>query len=103
MDALKDATALGTNFARKLAARQLPAVKEYSAALQDYADGKTDAIDFGKSVLNLGVREAMRGAEEFVKFSSEFYSKLFSTTQVKVAEALGEPKESAEGKATHKR
>jgi hypothetical protein len=54
-------------------------------------------------VLNLGVRETLRGAEDFVKFSSEFYSKLFSTTQVKVAEALGEPKESGEAKGTHKR
>lgn len=87
-DSLKDVKDLGSNFARKLANRQLPAVHEYAGALQSFVDGKTDEIELGKSIFNLGLREAARNAEDFVKFGFEMWSKALSLTGVKMGEAI---------------
>jgi len=88
-DTFKEFTESGTNYYRTLAGRQLPAVKAYGNALQDFADRKIDEVEFGKSVINLGMHEYLRSAEDLVKLSFEFYSKLLSTTGVKVSEVLG--------------
>ena len=88
-DTFKEFTDFGTNYYRTLAGRQLPAVKAYGSALQDFADRKIDEVEFGKSVVNLGMHEYLRSAEDLVKLSFEFYSKVLSMTGVKVSEALG--------------
>lgn len=89
-DTLKDVKDIGSNFARTLASRQLPAVHEYAGALQSYVDGKTDEIELGKSMFNLGVREASRNAEDFVRFGFELWSKALSISGVKLGEAISD-------------
>ena len=96
-DAMKDFADLGSNYFRSLAGRQLPAVKAYGSALQDFADRKIDEVQFGKSLVNLGFKEYLRSAEDAVKFGFEFYSKLLSTTGVKVEETMGKFNDAAGG------
>ena len=87
-DSLNDVKDIGSNFARTLASRQLPAVHEYAEALQSYVDGKTDEIELGKRLFNLGVREVSRTAQDYLKFGFQMWSKALSVTGVKVGEAM---------------
>lgn len=86
---LDDVTKVGAGLARRLAASQLAAVEQYGDALKQYADGKIEATEFGKNVLNLAYREAARTAEGAFKLGVEYYTWLFSLAGVKLGAAAG--------------
>jgi hypothetical protein len=84
---VKDAKDLGSSLVRKVANRQLIAVRGYADTLQGYVDGKKDIIEFGKDALNLGVSETVRNTEDFLRFGFELCSKALSFSGVKLGEA----------------